>query len=132
MMKMINGNMKGINKLNFLQYNKGNSKYETKEVFLNRVIIENNIDVACICEANITDSYLTNNNILEGFNIETKPLAKNYDLSRNVILIYNKIQYKRRMDLEDNHIATIWLELSINSKKSMLVMGGYRQWRLPK
>ena len=92
MMKMINGNMKGINKLNFLQYNKGNSKYETKEVFLNRVIIENNIDVACICEANITDSYLTNNNILEGFNIETKPLAKNYDLSRNVILINDKIQ----------------------------------------
>ena len=36
------------------------------------------------------------------------------------------------MDLEDNHIATIWLELSINSKKSMLVIGGYRQWRLPK
>ena len=92
MMKMINGNIKGINKLNFLQYNKGNSKYETKEVFLNRVIFENNIDVACICEANITDSYLTNNNILEGFNIETKPLAKNYDLSRNVILINDKIQ----------------------------------------
>ena len=76
----VNGNMKGINKLNFLHYNKGNSKYETKEVFLNRIIIKNNIDVACICEANITDAYLTNNNILEGFNIETKPLA-NYLLT---------------------------------------------------
>ena len=51
MMKMINGNMKGINKLNFFQYNKSNSKYETKELFFNRVIFENNIDVACICEA---------------------------------------------------------------------------------
>ena len=51
-------------------------------------------------------------------------------MSRNIILINENIPYIRRRDLENEYIATIWIEVKLKSKKNILVMGGYRQWRL--
>ena len=38
---------------------------------------------------------------------------------------------KRRDDLEDKGIATVWLQLRLPHQKGILVMCGYWQWRLP-
>ena len=57
-------------------------------------------------------------------------MSDTIDTSRNIILINNRIPYIRRYDLECPMIATIWIEIKINNKHSILVMGGYRQWRL--
>ena len=129
-MKAYNGNINGITKINMMQYNKGNSAYATKEHFLNEAIIKHNIDIACISKANITTNYLQNNNVINGYICETKPMSDTIDTSRNIILINNRIPYTRRYDLECPMIAIIWIETKINNKHSILVMGGYRQWRL--
>ena len=102
----------------------------TKEHFLNEAINKHNIDIACISKSNITNTYLQNNKVIDGYICETKPMSDTLDISRNIILINNRIPYTRRYDLECPMIATIWIEIKINNKHSILVMGGYRQWRL--
>ena len=43
----------------------------------------------------------------------------------------DSISYERLKQLENENIATIWTKIKITPKKSVLVMGGYRQWKLP-
>ena len=59
-------------------------------------------------------------------------MAQYLDISRNVILINDKIPYKRHLDLENQLIETIWIEIMLPTNKNLLIMGGYRQWRLLK
>ena len=47
-------------------------------------------------------------------------------------MIRKGIKYKRRYDLEDEKLCTIWTEVNLNKGKSVLIMGGYRQWNLIK
>ena len=130
--KSTNGNIKNVNKINLMQYNKGNSSYSTKDHLLNHIISNHNMDIVCVSEANLTESYITDNNLISGFSCKTKPMSDTVDLSRNIILINDRISYTRRLDLENQYIATIWLEIKTGYNKSILVMGGYRQWRLDK
>ena len=123
-MKSVNGNIAHIKRLNIMQYNKGSSSYKTKEHIMKKHILDNRIDIACISEANLSQKYLQNNNVLSGYICETKPMAPNLDMSRNIILINDKIPYVRRFDLENQFIATIWLEIKLPSKKNLLIMGG--------
>ena len=41
-------------------------------------------------------------------------------------------QYKRCFDLENNKTCIIWIEVKLENKKSILLMGGYRQWKSTK
>ena len=59
-------------------------------------------------------------------------MSKEVDLSRNIILVNDRIPYVRRKDLEDPFIATIWIEIKTHSKTNLLIMGGYCQWKLIK
>ena len=130
LMKIYNGNISSIKSLKIMQYNKGSSDYSKKEHILNKHITDKHIDIACISEANISESYLANNDVLSGYICESKPMSDRIDMSRNIILINENIPYIRRRDLENEYIATIWIEVKLKSKKNILVMGGYRQWRL--
>ena len=47
------------------------------------------------------------------------------------MLIRDNISYKRRNDLENTFISSVWIEVSISSKKSILICSYYRQWSLP-
>ena len=57
-----------------MQCNKGISSYKTKEHLLSDIIVRNSIDIAYISEANITKSYLSNNYVINDYDIETKPM----------------------------------------------------------
>lgn len=130
---IINGNKLKNTKLNLMQYNKGNANFENKINAINDIIQKHKPDVMCISEANLKAS---NFNILNNFpehNIEHNLMSKDMDISRNILMINKNISYKRRYDLEDNITCTIWIQVNIpKKKKSILIMGGYRQWQLPK
>ena len=49
-------------------------------------------------------------------------MSHEVDLSRNIILINERIPYTRWYDLEDELIATIWIEINIAKNKSILLM----------
>ena len=52
LMESINGNIAHIKRLNIMQYDRGSSSYKTKEHIMNKHILDNRIDIACISEAN--------------------------------------------------------------------------------
>ena len=52
-------------------------------------------------------------------------------VTRCAVYTHNSLSVKRRYDLEDKGIATVWLQLGLPGQKGILLMCGYRQWRLP-
>ena len=76
-----------------MQYNKGNSSYSTKEHLLNYNITNHNVDIVCISEANLTETYIKDNNTINGYSCETKPMSDTVDISRNIILVNDRIPY---------------------------------------
>ena len=66
------------------------------------------------------------------YNFELNLMFNNIGISRNLILVRKGLNYKRRFDLENNITCNIWIELSLGTNKSLMIMGGYRQWTLPK
>ena len=59
-------------------------------------------------------------------------MSDKIDVSRNSILINKNINYKRKYKYESNNTCNIWLDIKIKGGKSLLLMGGYRQWSLLK
>ena len=100
---------KNISQLYYNQICHRNFPHITNRALSFGTISKHNIDIVCLSEANITQTYLTNNNIIPNFTIETKPMTDTIDISRNAMLNNDRIPYTRRMDLEDPLIATIWI-----------------------
>ena len=84
-------------------------------------------DIMCISEANINSKYMTFTHHFPDYNFEINKMSNISHFSRNAIMIKDGIKYKRRYDLENEKTCIIWIEVKLNKKKSILVMGGYRQ-----
>ena len=52
-------------------------------------------------------------------------------VARVAVYTHKQLIVKRRSDLEDETVQTIWMELGLPQQKKILLMAGYRQWRLP-
>ena len=55
-------------------------------------------------------------------------MSETINISRNSILINSRLNYKRRKDLESPQTCNIWIEISIDKGKKLLLMGGYETW----
>ena len=128
---MINGNNKNMSNLNLMLINKRNSNFQNYTNQMQNIIDQYKSNIICVSEANI----LINNNSYiydyPNYNVETNKMAVKTGNSRNAIMVNKGINYKRRYDLEDDITCCIWIEVSLGSRKSILIMGGYRQWQLP-
>ena len=78
----------------------------TKKDEISRTLIQNNIDICCIQEADIPINFPINDLTISGYSIEVE--INEFKL-RTCMYIKNGINYKRRMDLEsnNNHIVII-------------------------
>ena len=56
----------------------------------------------------------------------------NCNISRQILLIDVRLNYIRRNDIESKNDCCIWVEIKHKGQNSFLLMGGYRQWTLPK
>ena len=126
------GNKNKNNNLKLYHWNKGSANFNNKLNEIKNLINTNKPDVLNLAEANINinDNNFSNN--FYDYKIETTKMASVTNIARSSLLIKKSIPYKRRHDLEDTITSTIWIEISIPKSKSMLVMGGYRQWTIPK
>ena len=66
-----------------------------------------------------------------GFTLHLDSCQETLGVSRCAVYTHNSLVVKRRVDLEDKEIATVWLQLGLPNQKGILLMSGYRQWRLP-
>ena len=66
-----------------------------------------------------------------GFTLHLDSCQNSLGVSRCGVYTHNSLVVKRRNDLESEGLATVWLQLGLPHQKAILVMCGYRQWRLP-
>ena len=131
-MYTINGNKNKNNNIKLLHWNKGNALWKNKIFYINNAIKDEKPDIFNICEANLNINNIFLSKDHNDYKIETTKQAVKTGISRTVLLIKNTISYKRRLDLEDDITSSIWIEVKIPNNKAILIMGGYRQWTVPK
>ena len=128
-----NGNVfKKCNRLKLLHVNKGNANFKTKKLEMRILIDKFTPDIFCVAEANVGTDYKDYINEFDDYTFELNLMYKNIGMSRNIVMIKKGLQYKRRFDLENEIVCNIWIEMNLGTGKSLLLMGGYRQWSLPK
>ena len=109
----INGNIPTKNNYQLLHWNKGNSDFHNKINDVLLTIDEHSPDLFSISEAN----YNFSNPIqIKGYNIEVNRLHTFSSFSRSILLIRDNISYKRRNDLENTFISSVWIEVIVSSK----------------
>ena len=128
-----NNKSKKCKNIKLLHLNKRNSNFKNRIAEMQLIITKYNPDIITIAEANIDQSYTDYISQFENYNIELNKMFQICGNSRNAIFIKKKqLAYKRREDLEDYDTCTIWIKIIIQRTKKVLLMGGYRQWNLPK
>ena len=65
--------------------------------------------------------------MFDNFKLETDNLDITDKTSRTGILVHRKLHYRRRRDLEEPGLSSIWLQLSFPGRKPLLIQGLYRQ-----
>ena len=131
-MHSINGNKVKNKNIKLLHWNEGSALWKNKIFEINNAIKNEKPDIFNICEANINLNDNLFSNDYNDYKLETTKQASKTNISRSVLLIKNTISYKRRFDLEDILTSSIWIEIRIPNSKPLLIMGGYRQWTVPK
>ena len=126
----LNGNKSKSNNMKFMHWNKGSAHFFNKTNDIKNVINLNKPDVLNLAEANLSINDIKVSKTSCDYNLEVTKMAEKTGMSRSVLLIKKSIVYKRRLDLEDVITSTIWIEILVPKSKSILLMGGYRQWTL--
>ena len=123
-MKMINGNKK--RKLIFAHQNmqggdvSKNDGDNKKTVSVDQLISQVLPDVLGISEIRVSD---LSTSVKEGYTWEIKE-----DCTRLAVLVNSSLNYRRRKDLEVPEFPAIWVELSPQAQRPILVCQVYREW----
>jgi len=115
-------NLSATNHLSFVHYNVQSLVHKLD--ILNTGLHE--FDIIAFSETWLNDSVLSSDIMFNGFHL---PIRKDRPLdSHGGVLIYvnENIAFKRRSDLELNHIEWIWIEVILNKNKSILFGVFYR------
>ena len=128
--RMVNGNgrERGIK---IIYWNKGPSFLENKFNEIEAVIDDHKPHMLGLSEANLRAGHDQTKVQLTDYNLHTAQTLDNPDLlvSRVVVYTHNLLVVKRRYDLEDKNILSIWLEIGLPRKRKFLVCHAYREWR---
>ena len=123
------GNRSKGGNLSLFTWNKGNSTFSNRRNDIEVTIARYKPDIFTIHEANFN---ILNDRGFENYKIEANTLCKGYKVARTIVLIKDTLAYKRRKDLENDYISSVWIQVIISKKVSLLVSSYYRQWSLPK
>ena len=110
-------------------WNKGNSRFQAKKVDIEVILDKYKPLVMGILEANMGVNTLTSTLGIDGYLLERDNLIEEGCRTRTAVYISEKLDYRRRKDLEIKGSPAIWIELSPDSTKPWLLFVGYREWR---
>ena len=127
MQHLTNGNIK------FLHLNKGNSNISTKITLIQDLVNQENPSLISLNESNVELNQANQTNPLKEYKFEHKILKINQTngtKARTSLDIHLKHDYERMYDLETNLNSIIWIKLNLKKQKPILIMSGYRQYKL--
>ena len=110
-------------------WNKGNGDFISKKDEIELILEQHEPIVMGVIEANMNPHCHIPSLQIPGYDLERDNLILSQIRTRTAVYISNKIQYKRRQDLEIKDTPAIWLEIKEAKNKSFLLMIGYRQFR---
>ena len=114
-----------------MHWNKGASYLENKYSEIETIIDGHKPHVLGLSEANLREQHDQANVQFPDYQLHTALTLHNQDLqvSRVVVYTHNSLVVKRREDLEDDNISSIWLEIGLPRKKKILMCHAYREWK---
>ena len=104
-----------------IAWNKGSSLLQNSQQELGILIDKFKPDILTLSEANLKNDIETKYVSIDNYTLHTAPTINNQELniSRVVVYTHSNVIVKRRHDLEDDRLATIWLELGLPGKKKI-------------
>ena len=106
----------------------GNSLFNDNLDDIRYVLDKYKPHIMSISEAN----YDNNDRIqIPDYNIETNDLGVGHDISRQILLVHNTIEYTWTYDNIDRYLAIIVIKVKLANRQNVTVISHYRQWTLP-
>ena len=126
-----NRNLRGKG-MTCLYWNKGPSLLSNKMLDIENIIGTHKPHIFGLGEANHRSEHDIEIVRIPGYKLHLDSCIQNPDLGVARVALYTQdgLKVKRREDLEDDLVASIWLECGLPNQKSVLVCMGYRQWQL--
>ena len=127
------GNQNGGIKLAHL--NKSSSNILKKITLIRNLIEKESPHILNLSESNVNLLKAEEVHPIDGYYFEHKILLFNNKMAskiRNSIGIIKQLNYEQMFNLESHLNSCIWLKIKPKNSKPFLLMGGYRQWSLPK
>ena len=122
-----NGNIK------LLHLNKGNSNILTKLTLIQDLVNCEKPSVISLNESNVELSQTKQTEPIKDNKFEHKQINFNNHIcskARTSVGIHNKLAYERMYNLETGVNSIIWIKLILKKQKPILIMSGYRQFKL--
>ena len=117
--------------IKIVHWNKGPSYLQNKHHDIETIIAGHKPHVLGLSEANLRDFHDFADVQFTDYQLHTASTLNNRELrvSRVVVYTHNSLVVKRRADLEDNHISSIWMEIGLPRKRKILMCHAYREWK---
>ena len=128
--KTENRNTRGPS-LKLAYWNKGPSHLINKQQDIATTIVSFNPDIFGIGKANFKQGHNITEAEQEGYNLHLGPGLESCGTARVAVYTKEGLIVKRRRDLENNNVCTVWLQVGLPNRQATLYMFGYRQWQLP-
>ena len=117
-------------KLYIIQVNKGHSNLPKHLELIKKLINDENPSVMIMPESQIRMDEPLLQKAFENYNAEHK-FRIGHDKTRISMFIKNTIEYERLPDIENPEDSNIWVKIKTGTKTGLVLMGGYREWRIP-
>ena len=114
-------------------WNKGNSLLQNKHLEIERIIGEYHPHILGLCEANLKNNVDLGLVQHQDYKIHISKSITNPEigLARAVVYTHSSLVVKRREDLEDEVISSVWLEAGLPRQRKIIVATFYREWQQP-
>ena len=112
--------------INLLYWNKGSMHLHRKLKDVETLVEEHRPHVFALGEANVMEDHDQEDIIIQNYDLHLAKSIENPDMkvARVAVYTHKSLIVKRRTDLEDETIQTIWLEIGLPQQKKSLIMAG--------
>ena len=125
LVKQVNGN--GKNSLLISHWNLGSKKWTNKRNQIQALVDTDNPDAIFISEANLDELTPPHETIISGYDITLPKTVTRNDTARLVLLTKENLEFELMDNLMDDIVSSIWIKISRQGVKGLLVCGIYRE-----